>query len=123
MTEPATSKPLHQVHAEIDAFGAGVLTVDGHDLSESIACGGVTIQAGDRTRQTKVYLELNAGVTFDGPAEVTVLQGPHTVEFLQSVNPRDLSKRALARSFNDTPITSALAVLIEMAQQKEAKPS
>jgi hypothetical protein len=56
------------------------------------------------------------GVTYDGPAEVTVLQNVNTVEFLQSVNPDHLAQAALARAFNENPIDVALEVLIEMAQ-------
>ena len=110
---------LHPVHVEIDALGAGSLEVDGHDLSNRIAQGGVTIQAGDRRRPTKVYVELIGGVTYDGPAEVTIVQGAHAVEFLQSVNPDHLAKAALTRGFNRNPIEVALEVLIEMAQAVE----
>ena len=110
---------LHPVHIEIGPLGGGTLTVDGHDLSNRVAEGGVTIQAGNRKTHTKVYLELLAGVTFDGPAEVTVLQNVNTVEFLQSVNPDHLAQAALARAFNENPIDVALEVLIEMAQAIE----
>jgi len=112
---------MSHVHAEIDESGIGTLTVDGHDLSEQVASGGVTIQAGTSRLPTQVFLTLSAGVTFDGPAEVTVLQGPLIVEFLQSVNPSELAKAALVRSFNGDPIEAALAILIEMAQDKAAK--
>jgi len=112
--------PLHTIHVKIDAFGSGVLTVDGHDLSNHVAKGGVTIQAGDqKTRVTKCYVELMGGVTYDGPAEVTIVQGAHAVEFLQSVNPDHLAKAALTRGFNRNPIEVALEVLIEMAQAVE----
>ena len=116
-TDPAPV--LHPVHVEIDALGAGSLEVDGHDLSNRIARGGVTIQAGDRRRPTKVYVELIGGVTYDGPAEVTIVQGAHAVEFLQSVNPDHLASAALTRGFNRNPIEVALEVLIEMAQAVE----
>jgi len=119
--DPATPSPvepqLHAVHITADPLGGGSLTVDGHDLSNRVAAGGVTIQVGDqRGRLTKVYLELMGGVTYDGPAEVTVLQNVNTVEFLQSVNPDHLAQAALARAFNENPIDVALEVLIEMAQ-------
>jgi len=110
---------LHPVHVEIDQLGAGTITVDGHDLSNRVAYGGVTIQAGDRRRSTKVYVELMGGVTYDGPAEVTIVQGAHAVEFLQSVNPDTLTQAALKRGFNRNPIYAALEVLIEMAQAIE----
>lgn len=109
--------PLHTIHVKIDAFGGGVLTVDGHDLSSRVARGGVTIQAGNQKDiPTKVYLELMGGVTYDGPAEVHIIQGAHAVEFLSSIDPVALAKAALARGFNQDPIESALAVLIEQAQ-------
>jgi len=111
---------LHPVHVEIDALGAGSIEVDGWDLSKRVAMGGITIQAGDRrTHPTKVYLELLGGVTYDGPAEVHIVQGAHAVEFLQSVNPDHLAKAALTRGFNRNPIEVALEVLIEMAQAIE----
>ena len=119
---PADSPPpnvsvLHAVHLDVDMRGDGTVTVDGHDLSHLVARGGVTIQAGDqKTRLTKVYLELMAGARYDGPAEVTVLANVPVVDFLESVNPAELSKAALARGFNTDPIESALAVLIERAQ-------
>ena len=110
---------LHPVHVTIDAFGCGELTVDGHDLSNRVAAGGVTIQGGNSKIPTKVYLELLAGVTYDGPAEVHIIQGAHAVEFLQSVNPDHLAQAALTRGFNRNPIEAALEVLIEMAQAIE----
>ena len=110
---------LHPVHVEIDQVGAGTITVDGHDLSNRVAYGGVTIQAGDGRRSTKVYVELIGGVTYDGPAEVHIVQGAHAVEFLQSVNPDRLALAALTRGFNRNPIEAALEVLIEMAQAVE----
>ena len=111
---------LHPIHVEIDQLGAGSLEVDGWDLSKRVAMGGITIQAGDRrSRPTRVYVELMAGVTYDGPAEVTIVQGAHAVEFLQSVNPDHLAKAALTRGFNRNPIELALEVLIEMAQAIE----
>lgn len=114
---PPPQPVLHAVHLDLDLSGQGTVSVDGHDLSALVARGGVTIQAGDRkTRVTKVYLELMAGATYDGPAEVTVLANVPVVDFLESVNPIELSKAALARGFNTDPIASALAVLIEQAQ-------
>jgi len=110
---------LHPVHVTIGPLGVGTITVDGHDLSNRVASGGVTIQGGSNKTHTKVYLELLAGVTFDGPAEVTIIQGAHAVEFLQSVNPDHLAKAALTRGFNRNPIEVALEVLIEMAQAIE----
>jgi len=108
---------LHAVHLDINLAGNGTVTVDGHDLSHLVARGGGTIQAGDqKTRLTKVYLELMAGARYDGPAEVTVLANVPVVDFLTSINPGQLSKAALARGFNTDPIVSALAVLIEQAQ-------
>jgi hypothetical protein len=118
-TNEPTAPVLHPVHVEIDQLGAGTITVDGHDLSNRVAYGGITIQAGDRRRPTKVYIELQGGVTFDGPAEVHIVQGAHAVEFLQSVNPDHLAKAALTRGFNRNPIDVALEVLIEMAQAVE----
>ncbi len=109
----------HAVHCEVDQFGQGVLTVDGHDLTERVARGGVTIQSGDREVPTRVYVQLMGGVTYDGPAEVTVLQGVPTVQFLEGVNPDELEKAALARRINANPIQMALEVLIEMAQATE----
>jgi len=108
---------LHPVHVCIDALGVGTLTVDGHDLSNRVTLGGVTIQAGDRrTRPTRVFVELNAGVTYNGPAEVNIVQNVNTVEFLQSVNPDHLAQAALQAGFNRNPIDVALELLIEMAQ-------
>jgi hypothetical protein len=108
---------LHAVHLDVNLVGDGTVTVDGHDLSHLVARGGVTIQAGDqKTRVTKVYLELMAGATYDGPAEVTVVQGAHAVEFLQSVNPAELSKASLRGGFNRNPVDVMLEVLIGWAQ-------
>jgi hypothetical protein len=120
MTEPTDTTPdpdLHPVHVEMDVFGTGTLTVDGHDLTKMIAAGGVTIQGGNgRGEPTKVYVELLAGATYDGPAEVHIIQGAHTVEFLQSVNAETLATAALLAGFNRNPIDVALELLIEMAQ-------
>jgi len=110
---------LHPVHVAIDQLGAGTITVDGHDLSNRVAYGGVTIQAGDRRRSTKVYVELLAGVTYDGPAEVHIVQGAHAVEFLQSVNPDTLAEASLRGGFNRNPVDVMLEVLIQMAQAIE----
>lgn len=107
---------LHPVHVELDMFGIGTITVDGQDLSNRVAAGGVTIQGGTTRQPTRVYLEMNAGVTYDGPAEVTILQNVNTVEFLQSVNPDHLAQAALSHAFNKNPIAAALELLIEMAQ-------
>jgi hypothetical protein len=119
-TETIPDDPLHTIHVKIDAFGGGVLTVDGHDLSNHVAQGGVTIQAGDqKTRPTRVYVELMGGVTYDGPAEVTIVQGAHAVEFLQSVNPDTLAEATLRGGFNRNPVDVMLEVLIGMAQAIE----
>ena len=117
---PPSPPTLPAVHVATDAFGHGTVTVDGHDLSNQITAGGVTIQVGNqKDRITKVYVELMGGVTYDGPAEVTIVQGAHAVEFLQSVNPDHLAKAALTRGFNRNPIEVALEVLIGMAQAIE----
>jgi hypothetical protein len=110
---------LHPVHIEIGPLGGGTLTVDGHDLSNRVAEGGVTIQAGNRKTHTKVYLELLAGVTFDGLAEVHIIQGAHAVEFLQSVDPTALAEATLRGGFNRNPVDVMLELLIGMAQAIE----
>jgi len=119
-TNEPTALVLHPVHVETDTSGHGSLTVDGHDLSDRVTAGGLTIQIGDQKgRPTRVYVELQGGVTYDGPAEVHIVQGAHAVEFLQSVNPDHLASAALTRGFNRNPIEVALEVLIEMAQAIE----
>lgn len=123
MTEPTdthTVPALPHVNLTCDLLGNGALTIDGHDLSKIVACGGVTIQVGDgRGIATKVYVELLGGATYDGPAAVTIIQGAHAVEFLQSVNPDHLTKATLEAGINRKPIEVALEVLIGMAQAIE----
>lgn len=101
-TTPTGDEPLRTVRASIDALGHGAITIDGQDVSRSVAGFEVNAVPGHPV-QVAVHVAAGQGVAYDGPALVTVVQeaaegSPAGVAaWIGRVDPGTLQDAVLAR--------------------------
>lgn len=109
-----------RVSIDLGPTGSGSVFLDGADISDRVA--GVTIAAG-HGRPTRVVLELTEGSDVTGIAEgeLDEVAAPASareaiVEFLESIDPAELDAASLEGGFGESPMTSALRILVVRAR-------
>jgi hypothetical protein len=110
----------NRVSVDLGPTGNGSVFLDGSDVSDRV--NGVTIVAG-HGRPTRIALELTEGSDVTGIAEgeLEVAAAPATareaiVEFLESIDPAELDAASLEGGLGESPMTSALRILIGRAR-------
>lgn len=90
------------VHLDLDAFGVGVVELDGVDIARTLRRVHYSSPA-ERGEVSQVVLEVipRRGIEFTGGAHVVIGEPPAlgaaAAEFLAAIDPEELEKAALAR--------------------------